>query len=244
MNYIVDFKPVIMDDIDYDYMSNIEQKIKNNISLNLEETTNFLDTLCFILRYKVNDNMDNFLNKCDTFQAMFYYYFKSLNVKFIPCMTQNVITNNIIGHSFSIIELLVENEKKLFLLDPSYIQFFEKDKCSLNNYVVAPQNKDYILLTPNPGYFIHETDKTLVNEFLNRGYSFLSSDLARIYGDSFLNTKTGLVSKNFKNIKGNIYINSFLKGNEPISKTKEELENLDLFVSSFEVMKDNQKHQF
>ena len=34
----------------------------------------------------------------------------------------------------------------------------------------------------------------------------------------------------FKSINGSIYLNSFTKGHEPLSKTKEELESEDLLI--------------
>ena len=44
------------------------------------------------------------------------------------------------------------------------------------------------------------------------------------------NNKTGYTTKDFKSINGSIYLNSFTKGHEPLSKTKEELESEDLLI--------------
>jgi len=233
VEYIVDFKPVIIEEIDYDMLASIEDKINSNISITQEEYKYFLDNLCYIVRNMVNSNMDNFDYKCDIFQVMFYHYFKNLNCEFIPCMTQNVITNNIVGHSFSILKLLVEGKEKLFLLDPSYIQFFNVNKCKYNNYVVDSNIKNHILLTPDPGYFIKENDKEIINDLLNQGYIELDQDIARIYGDSFLNTKQGIRNLNIQTIPGNIYINSFLKGREVIQKSEADLNELGLSISLF-----------
>jgi len=235
MKYIVNFNPIIIEEIDYVTLADIEEKIKNKISISKEEASYFLDNLCYVARHKVNNNMDNFDYKCDIFQVMFYHYFNNLNCQFIPCMTQNVITDNIVGHSFSILKLIVDDEEKLILLDPSYIQFFNVNKCNDSNYFVDPNNKNHILLTPDPGYFIKENDKQIINILLSCGYIELDKNVARIYGDSFLNTKCGLIfDNNYQTISGSIYINSFLKGMEPIQKNEETLENLGLRIPLFQ----------
>jgi len=235
MEYIVDFKPIILEEIDYDYLASIEEKIKSKISVTNEEIKYFLDSLCYIARRNVNENMDNFNYKCDTFQVMFYHYFKKINCEFIPCMTQNVITNDIVGHSFSILKLVVDGEEKLFLLDPSYIQFFINKRCQKENYFLASDFSNYVLLSPDPGYFIKEEDKELVDCLLNHGYIEFDENFARIYGDSFLNTKRGFKDFNsYQTILGKIYLNSFLKGNEKIQTSEETLEELGLNLELFQ----------
>ena len=54
-------------------------------------------------------------------------------------MTQNVITNNIIGHSFLVISFSVNNKKEIYLIDPTYVQFFKKEKCNDNRYFINPK---------------------------------------------------------------------------------------------------------
>ena len=84
--------------------------------------------------------------------------------------------------------------------------------------------------TPSAGYFIKDEDKSEVEKLLIDGYHILDENMARTYGDSFYNTKTGYTTKDFKSINGGIYLNSFTKGHEPLSKTKEELESEDLRI--------------
>lgn len=231
MNYIIDFKPIVINDIDEEKISEIEYKITNNIFISKEEVKYLLDYVIYLTRYKINSNLDNYENKCDLAQSMLYYYFKELNCNIYPCMTQNVITNNIIGHSFLIINLLVNNQKVNYLVDPTYIQFFTKEKCSDNKYFINHNPPYNILITPDPGYFIKKEDIQLIKDLINKGYETLTEDIARIYGDSFYNTKTGESDKNFKSISGNIYINAFLKGKENISKTIIELEENNLIIA-------------
>lgn len=54
----------------------------------------------------------------------------------------------------------------------------------------------------------------------------LDKNIARIYGDSFYNTKVLNYDKKYRSISGIIYLNSFLKGTSTITKTEEELDSL------------------
>ena len=134
-------------------------------------------------------------------------------------MTQNVITEDIEGHSFLIAIFNVNGINTPYLVDPTYRQFFIDDK---KDYILYNSK---ILRTPSPGYFIKEEDKTEIQKLLINGYHLLDENIARIYGDSFYNTKTGYRRREFQSISGNIYINSFIKGHEPLSTSPEELEN-------------------
>lgn len=232
MEYIINFNPHTITNINIYYLSNIENKIKNKISLTTEETNNLLNIIIFITRKNINPNFDNYDNKCDLAQSILYYYFKNLDCNIYPSMTQNSITNNIIGHSFLTLELNVNNQKKYYLLDPTYIQFFKKNKCTKENYYISPKFPDYIILTPDPGYFIKEEMKDACTHLLNYGYIELNEETAKMYGDSFYNTKSGTNPKTlkFETIPGKIYISSFIKGKEPISKTEEELINHNLHI--------------
>ncbi len=171
--------------------------------------------------------MDNysFEWKCDTAISIIGNYLNQFNVNFNVCDTQKVITNNITGHTFMIVTLSTENGNLQYLVDPTYRQFFTKDACNENNYILI--NNKYIT-TPNPGYFIKEEDKNKIQIFLINGYSILTDDIARIYGNSFYNTKVGEENTTYKSIPGYIYIKSFLKGNSSLSKTNDELQDLKI----------------
>lgn len=230
MNYIINFKPVVINKVNGEIISEIEYKIINNISITKEEIKYLLDYIIYLTRYKINSKLDNYENKCDLAQSILYYYFQQLNCNIYPCMTQNVITNNIVGHSFLVISFLVDDKIENYLIDPTYIQFFTKEKCNDNKYFINPNHPYNILITPDPGYFIKEEKFYLIQNLIDQGYTILTDDIARIYGDSFYNTKVGGEDKNLKSIPGNIYINSFLKGKENISKTITELEQSNLLI--------------
>ena len=48
MEYIMDFNPIIAEDVNNDEMALIEGKIKQGKSLTEEEVINFLDTIIYI----------------------------------------------------------------------------------------------------------------------------------------------------------------------------------------------------
>ena len=242
MGYIVDFKPYQNRNININECARIEQAIENKQSINQNDAENYLSNLICLVRRSINPNMDNFDMKCDTAQAILGHYFHQINCRYAPCATHNVITSQIDGHSFVVVTLNVEGEDKNFLIDPTYIQFFHQDKCQRDNYFVSPMYPDKVLLTPDAGFFIKEEDMEPVDFLLRYGYIELTEEYARIYGDSFLNTKTGTNPNNltYQTMPGSIYIKSFLKGKEPLSKTKQELKESNQLLETFQ----SQKGQF
>lgn len=226
MNFVIESTPNKID-IDYDLISQIENKLEDNIPLSQDEAKYFLDYIVFTTRTRFTNDLDNysFEWKCDTAISIIGNYLNSLNVNYNVCDTQKVITNNIKGHTFMIVNLNTENGTLSYLVDPTYRQFFIKDTCNESNYTSI--NGIYVT-TPNPGYFIKEEDKEETKTLLINGYSILTNNIARIYGDSFYNTKVGEDNTTYKSIPGSIYINSFLKGNSPLSKTNDELQDLKI----------------
>ena len=214
--------------IDSKIIAELERKIESNTPLSEEELNLFLDNVCYLTRCKFTDDFDNFSFefKCDKAQAIITYYLNDLGVETHPCMTQNVITNDIEGHSFTVARFNVNGTLTPYLIDPTYRQFFTDEK---SEYLT---HNGMILKTPSPGYFIKDEDKSEVEKLLINGYHILDENIARAYGDSFYNTKSGYTTKDFKSINGSIYLNSFTKGHEPLSKTKEELESEDLRIKS------------
>ncbi len=220
MNYIIESTPKTVN-IDPQIIEILEQKTLLKEPLTEEEINMFLDYICYETRCKFTSNINNFSFqfKCDKAQAIITHYLNSLEVEVHPCMTQNVITEDIEGHSFLIAIFNVNGINVPYLIDPTYRQFFIDDK---KGYILYNSK---ILRTPSPGYFINEEDKTEIQKLLINGYHILDENIARIYGDSFYNTKTGYRRRDFQSISGDVYINSFLKGHEPLSTTEEELDN-------------------
>lgn len=243
MNYIMNFNPVNINDINITYYAEIENKIINKESLSQSEVKDFLDVINYIVRLKINPNLDNYDNKCDLAISILYHYLKKLNCSIFSSTTHTSITNNIIGHSFLTLQLLVDGEIKNYLIDPTYIQFFKKDKCTDSNYYTSPMYRDIILLTPDPGFFIKDEMKKHCTSLLNHGYIELTEESARMYGDSFYNTKTGVSysNKKYQTIPGSVYVNAFMKSSEPVSKTEEELKILNINIDLFKEQLENTK---
>lgn len=235
MDYIIDFKPYIPDDVNYEELARIENLVKSKMPLTKEEADFFLDNINYKVRELISPGLNNFRNKCDLAQSILYYYFRDIGCNPAPSMTHTAITEQIVGHNFLVTTLNIEGMPTLCLVDPTYIQFFTKDDCSLEKFYISPLAPDKILITPDPGFFIRDDDQIYVEDLLNRGHSVLTEKLAQVYGDSFYNTKVGVSLSNwqFQSIPGSIYINAFAKGNCSLSKTEKQLEESGLKIPAF-----------
>src|SRR5574344_2198853 len=169
MKFIIESTPK---KVSYDIysISEIESKILENIPLSKSEINYLLDYVCYETRLKFNKELDDydFEYKCDTAQSIICAYLNDLGVINHPCMTQNVITNDIIGHSFLVAEFNQDGTLVPYLIDPTYRQFFLTDKCNRNNYIYFGDKK--IIKTPDPGYFIEDKDKEATSSLLINGY--------------------------------------------------------------------------
>ena len=211
--------------VDNNYYADIEKRVSLGKSITQNEAENYLRRLCYEVRKSINPNMNNYDYKCDLAQSIFGHYFNKIGCKYSPCATHINITSGVDGHSFTVVSLNVEGEEKPFLLDPTYIQFFHQEKCQKSAFFVSPILPNRCLLTPDAGYFIKEEDRDATNFLLRYGYIELTPEYARMYGDSFLNTKAGADPNNlkFQTMPGKVYINSFLTGKEKLSKSEAEL---------------------
>jgi len=219
--YIIDFKPVIRTPDELELMQNLEFKIIKKQILTKEEIEIFLSSLMYIVREKLDKEMETFANKCDIAQSMIVYYLRELGVSVIPC-TSHQISKKTLIHDFVIAKFNEDNDlSESYLLDPTYIQFFTKSRCNINNLFVC----ENIISTPDPGYFIDDCDKDYIEHFLNNGYTLLDEKSARIYGDSFLNAEYRANFNNYekKTISGEIYIDLFSNGKTKLSKTYDNL---------------------
>lgn len=207
-------------DIDYCYLREIENKIRNNVSVSAMDITYFLECILYMVRKMVMED-DAYLEfKCDLAQSIICHYLNDLNVINYPNVTYKAITSAVVGHSFVVATFKVEEREVNYLIDPTYIQFFKSENCTYNNFISF---NDIIIKTPDPGYFVKYEDRKIIDEFNYNGFGVLSEDLARIYGNSFYNTKAMRIDRSFEELKGSTYINSFLKGREKLSKSREEL---------------------
>lgn len=218
MEFILKSNPKQLTDIDINKIKNIEDKIYKKQIVSNKEVRIFLDYLIFITRQKLNSDFENasYKNQCNRAQCMIHYYLEDLDVEHYLSRSYLTITNGIVDHSFLTIILNVSGIEKLYLIDPTYRQFFEKERCQKNKFT--------------PGNFISKEDSKLVEQFLYYGYMPLDGHSAEVYGNSLFFTKESLPQPPV-GIHGNIYIKSFLNSDGVISKTRNDLETEGLLIS-------------
>ena len=236
MDSIFDVK-INMFDLDLDYISMIEGKIRDGISLSEDEVFKFLNYVVFKTRQTICDGFSKNINEfdfrdtCNYAQAMLSYYFDDLGVLNNPVCTSNIFFN-VIRHFFIVVYLLQDGKLVPYFVDPTYNQFFSEEKCDEKKFVIK---NGIVRATPDPGYFVSFLDDKSKNEiidFLKCGFHRLDYDFAKIYGDSFNNTQIGISEKEYDNlfVSGSSYFKFFLKFKNELTKTREELYDLGLLL--------------
>lgn len=230
MEYILDTTPLVMNNINHDLLKLIEDKISKNESLTDAEASYFLDYLVYVTRCKVvKDFSESFEYKCDLAQSIMTYYLRRINATTIPCSTQSAIDANVEGHNFNIVKLRVNDEDRDYIVDATYRQFFLKDNCQDSKFIVI---NGVVVVSAHPGYFILKKDYPLVREFLYHGYMEMNEETAKIYGDSFFQTKTNIPKDSVRmyRLPGGSYMTLFLKDGVDLSKSEEELRDIGLLI--------------
>lgn len=243
MDYIVDFNPYKEEDIDNDYYADIENRISKGETITENEAEDFLKILVYLTRKKIDPNLDNFDYKCDLAQSIMGHYLETINCPVKHCSTLNAISYKALGHNFSIVTLNVEGEATPYLIDATYIQFFRRKNCSKDKVIIHKNHMDQVLITPDPGYFIKEEDQEAAGFLLRYGYIKLTPEYAKMYGDSFYNTKRGIDPDplGYKEMPSFIYMKTFTRGNEQLSTDKDTLIYTGQFIRPFYEMDGPQK---
>ena len=222
---------------DNDRIPEIEELAKVGMPLSVEDAELLLESLAYTVREKIAeyagvDMQDySYSYKCDLAQSMIYYYLKGLNINAHPVNTNEVI-NGVCGHSLILVTINTTSGERLYLVDPSYIQFFSKENCNITKFIII---KNQVCVAPDPGFFVvnsSNTEKLL--PLLRAGYIEFTEDIAKAYGDSFFQTKQGTSPEQIKyNVaSGSNYIRWFKNFTSKISKTVEELQENDLLIES------------
>lgn len=215
--FILSSRPKRLDNIDFDYLKNIEMKIYDDVSLKETELNYFLDFLVYITRDRLDNDFENasFKNLCNRAQCMIHYYLEDLGVEHYLNRSFLSISPDVVDHSFLVAIFNVENVSLPYLIDPTFRQFFEFERCQ----------KRYL----TPGNFIRNQDKNLISNFLVNGYMLLNGENAFVYGNSIYFTSDKLPKEKIP-ISGEVFIKAFLKENSVISKTREDLINEGLYI--------------
>ena len=241
MNKIIDFS-INEEEIDSSRIKEIEELCKNNMPISENDVNALLKNLSYLVRKKIADheNVDmqdySYSYKCDLAQSMIYYYLNQFNINANPVNTNEVI-KDVCGHSIITTKINTTDGEKIYLIDPTYIQFFTKERCDIRKFIII---KERICETPDPGFFIQiKHNEEVIKPLLEDGYIEFREDVAKAYGDSFFQTKTGVTLKQMQNdvATGSSYIRWFQKFKARLSKTEEELSNMNLLITS-----DNKKN--
>ena len=140
-------------------------KIKQGKSLTEEEVLKFLDTIVYITRHNINAKLDDFSWKCDEAQSILCHYLNKIGCPNFPCMTQSVITNDIEGHSFVTIMLMVNDEVEV--LDENELEEAYQNKLiDIDTYNMAIKTKDILL-----------------NEIKNKSNKYLNLDVKELLSE-------------------------------------------------------------
>ena len=212
-------------------ISNIEEYCRSKMPLNEFDIELLLNHLCYSVRRKIADyagedfNDYSFPYKCDLAQSMICYYLEDLGISFVPVNTNEVISG-VCGHSF----VLATINDKEYLIDPTYIQFFTKEGCDSNKFVII---NHMICISPDPGYYVDKDMEKVILPLLENGVIEFNEDVAKVFGDSFFKTKTGTSIEQvpYNTATGSMYQKWFHSSTAHLSKTREELNELNLLIN-------------
>lgn len=172
---------------------------KKHIENAIYEIYNLLEEKC-----DVNINEDSFKDKDDLVKKIVMNYFDDIGIDYIPFKIQDVIEKKAKEHS----AIFVELENKLYLIDPTYRQFFLEKNCQEKS---RRMNNSTILINYDPGFYYlqNEKAKPIALELLTNGYIEFTEEVAKVYGEAFKETMNCEVSKIKEEISGKEYINKF-----------------------------------
>lgn len=208
-----------IEDIDYNYLKDIENSLRKRYGVSKEDITYFLQGIVYIARMNVMEKGNEYFdNKDDLMQSIIYYYLEDLGIKSYPNNTVTSIDSDVAKHSFVCTSFKIDEEIVNYLIDPTYIQFFKDENCNINRFVYF---NDIIIRKPDPGYFVDNNDRDLIDAFNYDGFGELDENLARIYGNSFYLTKPDV--NDTDELSGKVFLDRFMQANERLSETKEDL---------------------
>ena len=211
MKYIIE--SICNENVLIDEIGDLEEKVMNNEASD-EEFKKILDYAVLNTRRMISTdiNNDSYTNKCDLCQSIICHYLNDLEITNFPCMTQHVISDYIVGHSF----VVTLYNSKYYLIDPTYKQFLKQDNCNKDRELIINGLR---ILSPDPGFYIKSEDKKVFENLLYNGYIQLNEKTAGIYGNTFYHTKTNIpMAFKLMDLPGQVYLNSFIKGHERLSE--------------------------
>ena len=222
---------------DDDKIREIEEKCKSGTPLDMLEAEALLRNLSYEVRKRIAEyegkDMDDYSYsyKCDLAQSIICHYLDGLNIRTNPVNTNEVI-DGVCGHSLLIANINTTEGDKTYLVDPTYIQFFDKENCDINKLIVLDNR---VCISPAPGFFVVNGGNTeLLMPLLTDGFIEFTEDVAKAYGDSFFQTKQGTDPDQIVNnvASGASYMKWFQQITSKLSKSEEELASMNLLIDS------------
>lgn len=183
MEYIIDF--------------NFSNKKENILDLIVRKTRQEVEK-----ELKIDIKKHGLTNKCDYVRNILAKNLDEEKIDYDFIETNQILGNDVVGHSFLVSYL----EKNSYIMDLTYMQFFDKDNCKKNNY----QQIDGITIkAPLPGYYYitNLNDIDIAKNILENGYIKLDERSAKVYLDSFYLTRRG--RRLDIDIKASTYLNAF-----------------------------------
>ena len=215
--FIIPSEPQNLTTINYEDLMRIENKILTNNKLTQLEVETFLDYLVYMVRIKLDEDFTNatYKNLCNRAQCMIHYYLEDLNVEHYLNRSFDSITKDAVDHSFVVAIFNAEDYSLPYIIDPTYRQFFETERCKKRPLT--------------PGNFILEKNKKIIVNFLQKGYMKMNKKNTEIYGNSLYFTSP-TIPKPVLPISGDIFAKTFLKGHAVISKSRRALVKEGLYI--------------
>lgn len=167
MKYIIDF--------------NIKSKNDNILDLVINKARNLI-----LSQFNIDIKENGLTNKCDYVRKIVADLLDKENIYYDFMETNKILGNDVVGHSF----LVAYIEDKRYIVDSTYLQFFDINNCKKDNY---KEVNGLTIKAPLPGYYYIDNPKdiNIALELLEYGYIELTKKNAKVYLDSFYLTRRG-----------------------------------------------------
>lgn len=210
--------------------------IDNNCGISMNEANIFLSWIVNRtwknLSYFGIDLSRNSLNGfCEFAQLSSLYPLEKLGL----VVTKNTAEDSfgyLFHHAFGTVELPIANDdgvtNELFLIDPTYKQFFTAVRCNHGRFYAKEENTGMIV-APDPGYFMKTSiEKEICKDIIKNGFTLLTEEVAYVYGSGFKKASISLENYGLhdviSNYDGSFYINMIKNNSKDYCADLSELE--------------------
>ena len=189
LNTNINYKPSL------ETPTEIIEKLKNNQnkSLTIKEANSLLTwvvnrTWKNLSHLGIDITCNSLNGFCEIAQVCSLYILESLGLK----VTKNNAESSFdykFHHVFGTVTIPIDNNgtitNQIFLIDPTYKQFFTTVRCNHGRYYAKEENTG-LIVAPDPGYFMKtEKEIEISKSIIENGYILLTEEVAKIYGDGF-----------------------------------------------------------